>query len=153
MSSTEMREQQDQEELLDFRETPRQRARRKQLEFVASQARWESLVEKHKPMKTQKQTLEEVRVDKARRGEKLDPELLSLLEQQELMAKGNKEPWIEDVLTEDEEAPDRLEQVLREVRAHRAEAAYTAAANTLGEVLLTAALTVVIILALVGWMV
>lgn len=93
MSSTEMREQQDQEELLDLRETSRQRMKRQQLDAVASQARWERLMEKHKPMKTQKQALEEVRVDKVRRGETaLEQELLGLLEQQELMV--NKEPWM-----------------------------------------------------------
>ena len=44
MTTQEQQEQLDQQELLDLRETTSQRARRKQLEAVASQARWEKLV-------------------------------------------------------------------------------------------------------------
>tara|TARA_R110002167_G_scaffold543_6_gene2445 strand:- start:5637 stop:6143 length:507 start_codon:yes stop_codon:yes gene_type:complete len=155
MSSTEMREQQDQEELLDLRETPRQRAQRQQLDAVASQARWERLMEKHKPMKTQKQILEEVRRNKALRGEQLDSELLGLLEHQEIMNKQkNKEPWVEEVL---QDQRDQQEQqaltVLTELQALLDRMAYRDVQERLGEVALTVSMALLALLALMGWMV
>lgn len=155
MSSTEMREQQDQEELLDLRETPRQRAQRQQLDAVASQARWERLMEKHKPMKTKKQILEEVRRNKALRGEQLDSELLGLLEHQEIMNKQkNKEPWVEEVLQDQRDQQEQQAlKVLTELQALLDRMAYRDVQERLGEVALTVSMALLALLALMGWMV
>lgn len=160
MISTEMREQRDQEELLDLRETSRQRMKRQQLDAVASQARWERLMEKHNPMKTQKQALEEVRVDKARRGEQagtaLEQELWDLLDQQELMV--NKEPWVQQALQAQQEIEALQEQteqqalkVLTELQVLLDRMAYRDVKERMGEVVLTGSMTLLALLALMGW--
>jgi len=152
---TERQEQIDQEELMDLRETSRQRARRQQLEAVEAQAKWEKLIKSLPKVKTKKQTLEEVRLDKARRGGALnkeipEPELLRLLEQQDLIDKGSKEPWIEDVLNEKQ---TEMQTLLKELRAFKVEMMYKNQLDRLGEVVLTVTMVLIALLALMGWLI